>query len=237
MSEELCLVLPDKPDLERDRVAEAWRRGWGEVLPLGRFWDPPPLDASRVRLYGPDTFCLVLAQRLDLTLLCPPDGALAALPREQTLREIVLLPLSDAGALPFPRFVKSAVPKLFPARIYASRSDLDEQTRGLPQDTLLLASEVVRFESEIRCFVLDGQPVSVSAYEGRADLAVASTFARQVAGESLWPETFVLDIGEIAGRGLAVIEANAAWGSGLNGCSASAICACIARATRPTARS
>lgn len=237
MRQELCLLLPDKPDPERDRVAEAWRGGWGEVLPLGRFWDPPALDASRVRLYGPDTFCLVLAQKLDLALPSPPDGALAALPRELTLREIVLLPLSDAGSLPFPRFVKSAAPKLFPARVYASRGELDVQTRGLPPETPLLASEVVRFVSEIRCFVLDGVPVSISAYEGAADLAEANTFARRVARESLWPEAFVLDIGGIEGGGLAVVEANAAWGSGLNGCDAEAVCACIARATRPTARS
>jgi hypothetical protein len=40
----LTLLLPDKPDVERDALADVWERLEGSVMRLGRFWDPPALD-------------------------------------------------------------------------------------------------------------------------------------------------------------------------------------------------
>lgn len=54
------LLIPEKADPERDAVASAWEEAGGVALRFGRFWDPPPLDKERVRVYGNDTFCLVL---------------------------------------------------------------------------------------------------------------------------------------------------------------------------------
>jgi hypothetical protein len=45
------------------------------------------------------------------------------------------------------------------------------------------------------------------------------------------PATCVVDIGYIAQRGWAIIEANAVWGAGLNGCDPLAAAMCIAEAT------
>jgi hypothetical protein len=70
---ELLLLIPEKLDTERNAVAEVWQAQGGEVLRLGRFWDPPEINRSRVRLYGNDTFCLILAQKLQLELLSPSD--------------------------------------------------------------------------------------------------------------------------------------------------------------------
>ena len=67
----LTLIIPDKPDPERDSVANAWENSGGTVLRLGRFWDPPELISADVRVYGNDTFCLVLAQKLCLDLISP----------------------------------------------------------------------------------------------------------------------------------------------------------------------
>lgn len=75
----LTLLISDKPDPERDAVAAAWSEAGGQVVRLGRFWDPPSLDAARVRVYGADTFSQVLAQRLGLSLLSPPDDVLVSL--------------------------------------------------------------------------------------------------------------------------------------------------------------
>jgi hypothetical protein len=53
-----------------------------------------------------------------------------------------------------------------------------------------------------------------------------------VADRTSLPSTVVLDLGWFDGRWL-VIEANATWGAGSNGCDAAAVIACIAAATRP----
>jgi hypothetical protein len=74
------LVIPAKDDPEREQVAAAWTAGGGEVVRVDRFWDPPALDPKHVRLYGNDTFCLVLAQKWGMTLVVPPDDLLLRVP-------------------------------------------------------------------------------------------------------------------------------------------------------------
>lgn len=69
----LTLVMPDKSDLERDAVASQWEAAGGSVLRLGRFWDPPHIEASVVRVYGNESFCRVLEQKLGLDLCSPAD--------------------------------------------------------------------------------------------------------------------------------------------------------------------
>ena len=65
----MLLLIPEKSDLERDAIASAWIASGGEVLKLGRFWDPPlGLPAGRVRVYGGGAFCMVLAEKLNLSL-------------------------------------------------------------------------------------------------------------------------------------------------------------------------
>lgn len=227
----LILVVPERGDVERDAVAQAWQTGGGEVLRLGRFWDPPSLEAARVRAYGNDAFCLVLAQKLGLEPVSPPDDLLGHLDASLLGRAIELVTLADIDRLAYPCFVKSAVPKLFAARVYASVDALREETRGLAADTLLIVSEVVEFEAEVRCFVLAGQVLTLAAYEGEVlSLDAARELASRVATSPLVPRTCVLDVGHIRGRGWALIEANASWGAGLNGCDAAAAARCIAAA-------
>jgi hypothetical protein len=67
--QERTLLIPEKADIERDAVATIWADAGGNVMRLGRFWDPPEsLIPSQVTLYGNDTFCLVLEQKLGLSL-------------------------------------------------------------------------------------------------------------------------------------------------------------------------
>src|SRR5687767_8174705 len=76
---DLLLLIPDKDDEERAAIADVWAAAHGEVLRLGRFWEPPQVEPRRVRVYGNDTFCLVLAQKLSLELVSPPDDLLLRL--------------------------------------------------------------------------------------------------------------------------------------------------------------
>jgi hypothetical protein len=227
----LILLVPERTDVERDSVAACWAQHGGEVVRLGRFWEPPVLDPQRVRVYGNDTFCLILAQKLGLTLISPPDDLLLHLDASVLGRQLEGLPLADIGRLRYPIFVKSMVPKLFTARVYGSVQELQDETRGLEPETLLLASEIVKFTAEVRAFVLDGRVETLAAYEGTSvDLDAARALVCQVVGGARLPRTCVLDVGPILGRAWAVIEANATWGAGLNGCEPLAAARCIAAA-------
>ena len=52
----LNLLIPDKPDDERDAVARDFESGGGAVHRIARFWDPPAFEPSTVRVYGADAF-------------------------------------------------------------------------------------------------------------------------------------------------------------------------------------
>lgn len=225
--------MPIKPDDERDAVASAWARAGGEVERLGRFWAPPDFQRERVRLYGNDAFCLVLAQKLRLSLVSPPDSLLLHIGERMLKRRLRGMTLSATRNLVFPSFVKSAVPKIFRAAVYASRNEIEMATEGLEPSTLTLVSDAVTFDSEVRCWILDGQILSLAAYEGVL-VSGALEFASEVAAHPLLPATYVLDIGFVRDRGWAVIEANAAWGAGLNCCEPHAAVSCLTRACSPT---
>lgn len=232
----LTLVISDKPDVERDAVADVWSAAGGDVLRLGRFWDPPALHAARVRVYGADTFAQVLAQRLGLSLSSPPDDVLVRLSPTVTKRAVRACALAAAATIAFPSFVKSFIPKLIRSRVYASLADLLAETHGLEPDVELVVSEVVFFLSEVRAWTLDGEVCSIACYEGSADLADARMLASAVAQDPSVPAACVIDVGLTTDRGWVVIETNAAWGAGLNGCEPLAAAACIARATSAAAR-
>jgi hypothetical protein len=109
---------------------------------------------------------------------------------------------------------------------------LAEECRGLEAETPVIRSEVVTIVAEARAWVLDGAVVSCAVYEGAADPeAAGAEVARFLAALPL-PEACVLDAALIPERGWCLLEANAAWGAGLNGCDPHAAIRCIDRATR-----
>jgi hypothetical protein len=224
------LVIPAGADPERDAVARAWAAAGGDVERLDRFWEPPPLDTHQVRLYGNDTFCLVLAEVLGLVLVSPPNDLLLQLDATALGRELGSVALSGAAALAFPRFVKPMVPKQFPAAVYPDSSSLQAVTKGLNPATVLIESEPVRFEAEARAFVLHGEVVASGLYEGTAPLDGVAVAAAAVAARVPLPATFVLDLGWLNGRWV-VVETNATWGAGLNGCDAASVVPCVDAAT------
>jgi hypothetical protein len=73
-------------------------------------------------------------------------------------------------------------------------AELAAETAGLEPTTQLLVSEIVRFDNEVRCWLLDGHVVTLATYEGTADLDATRAFAAGAAGHAALP-TCVLDIG------------------------------------------
>lgn len=227
----LTLIIPEKTDAERDAMAAAWERAGGNVLRLGRFWDPPPVDAGAARLYGNDSFCMVLEQKLGLELVSPADDLLVHLPPAHLGRHVLTSTLADIGSHPFPAFVKSLIPKQIRSRIYADRPQLEAETAGLDTTASLIVSDPIDIIAEARSFILDGKVLDCSFYEGTADLQAARAFASSVATHTDLPRVVVLDVGLLRNGQWVVIELNPAWGAGLNGCDAELIIPAIAAAT------
>jgi hypothetical protein len=173
-----------------------------------------------------------VAHALQLELVAPEDDLLVTSAPEWLRREVWGCELGDLQARRFPLFVKPLAPKLFPAAVYASWHALRRQTEGLLATTQVLASEPVSLDCEVRCLVLDGQVLSCSVYEGVGPVREARQFAQSFAEHHEAGPTYALDVGSIPGRGWAVIEANAIWGSGLNGCDPEAMADCVSAATR-----
>lgn len=228
------LVIPDKSDLERDEVAKVWEEHGGKVTRIARFWEPPELDREKIRLYGNHIFCLILAQKFKLKLISPLDDFLMKLSDKWLKRGVRLSTLLEAEKFCYPCFIKPLAPKIFTARKYISYEDLLEECKQLDNGTPLVYSDIIEISSEVRMFILDGQVISASVYEGVADINDAKAFINAFNSENfdMIPPTCVIDIGYTVEQGWAIIEANAVWGAGLNGCDPLAAAMCIAEATK-----
>jgi len=238
------LVLP--PRFTPDTIAmshAAVDAGWS-VERLSAWRVPDWLRGQDVALYGEPLFAAVVAEHLGLMLLEPPFDWLPTLPADYRLREVRLTALHAARALREPAFVKPADDKCFLAGVFSSGELLPAED-VLPGTTPVLIAEVVRWEVEFRCFVLEREVVALSPYLRRGELArspdggwdderieEARAFAQRIVSDNdvEAPPAVVIDVGVIEGRGWAVIEANAAWGSGIYGCDPTAVLPVVKRA-------
>jgi len=168
-----------------------------------------------------------LAEQLGIELLEPAETWLAELPDDFKRRQVSAVPLAAARRMPGPVFAKPPNDKSFEAKVYASGSDLPQSD----EDRLILVAEPVQWTCEFRCFCLDGSVLTLSPYlrSGRLarqddfwaseeELQTARELAETVLALASLPRAVALDVGQIDGRGWAVVEANGAWASGIYGC-------------------
>lgn len=195
-------------------------------------------------LYGEALFGPTLAEQLGIELSNPPEDWLVRLPAEYKRREISLMLLGQARANHGAAFVKPPNDKSFPADVYIGSELPTEYTDDMP----VLVSDVVRWEKEFRCFVLDRQLHTYSLYSRFGELQREAEFAstpeedqqveafvaRLLADERVdLPRASVVDVGLISGRGWACVEQNAAWGAGIYGCNPAAVLEVIRHAATP----
>jgi hypothetical protein len=242
------LLLPprmtdDSQMLQQAAVAQSWR-----VERLANWRPPSWLRNEQVVLYGEPLFADVVAGSLGLALLeCPPDW-LTRLPSHYLRRTVRFGTLAEARRCTAPTFIKPALDKCFQAGVYASGEALPATVAMLPETTPVLCAEPVQWEIEFRCFVLEPTLAALSPYLREGELVQAedgswpassleTTEAEHCIHSILLdhavplPPAVVVDIGRIAGRGWAIIEANAAWGSGLYGCDPDQVLAVLLRAS------
>jgi len=202
------------------------------------------LAPEEVVVYGETLLADAVAGALDLALFEPTIAWLPSLPEALRLRAVELCTLGEARRSGRGMFIKPVDDKFFPARVYAE-VDVDP---GVGDDLMVLVAEPVRFGLEVRAFVCDGRVAGLSAYIrdgaiargegdwplGQVEEDAARACLERVIAEVALPPAVVVDVGEIVGRGWAVVEANPAWASGLCGVDPAAVLpvlrrACVAR--------
>lgn len=185
-----------------------------------------------------------LAGQFGLKLLEPAQDWLPRLPAEYRKREVTISTLKDARRLSSPAFVKPPNDKSFPAKVYLG-SELPAEYDDLSP---VLISEVVAWIKEFRCFILDRRLMAMSIYLRNGELqrenGFAATEEERVEAEELLrrvlddervdlPRAAVIDVGMTADRGWAVVEQNAAWGSGIYGCDPAQVLHVLRHAATP----
>jgi ATP-grasp domain, R2K clade family 2 len=188
-------------------------------------WRLPKKALPNPVVYVESLFAPMIAEQLGITLHEPPDDWLVTLPEKFRKRTIALTTVDEAKELlkNGPLFVKPPNDKSFAARVYKEMPEYVEKD--------VLVQEVIGWEKEFRCFCLDKKVLTLSIYwkNGQlmknenwyatpAELEEAKSFAESVINEVDTPRAVVIDVGVIKDRGWAVVELNAAWGSGIYGC-------------------
>jgi ATP-grasp domain, R2K clade family 2 len=234
MKDGTILIIPDKPDEERDALAEVWEKKYGEVMRVGKFWIKPETNGKNVALYGYDSFCLVLAQIMNLEMISPKDEWIAILDYPWIKREIDIKEISQIDEIVFPKFIKPTIPKLFKGQIYTSKNALLEAITDIKEDEKLIISSILAVDKEVRVFVLDRKIQDLAFYEGEGELEDAQIFATNFLKNTDLdlPKTFVMDLGYNKNEGWFIVEFNSSWGAGLNFCKPEKVIDCIKEATK-----
>jgi hypothetical protein len=193
-------------------------------------------------LYGEALFGPALAEQLGIELLSPPEDWLVRLPQEHRKRVITLSTLGAERGRADAAFIKPPNDKSFPAGVYRG-ADLPA---GYAEDMPVLVSEVVQWEMEFRCFVLDRRLCTYSLYSRHGELQRDAGFNSDEAEDRELeafvgalladprvelPRAIVVDAGYITGAGWACVELNAAWGAGIYGCDPTAALRVIEQAS------
>jgi ATP-grasp domain, R2K clade family 2 len=238
------LVLSPRHSPDSIAVGRAAREAGWDVARQSSWRVEPPSDSEPV-VYGEPLFCAAAAEALGLRLLEPRLDWLARLPERFRRRDVRAATLGDAR-LGGRAFVKPADDKAFRAGVW----DAAELPAALDESTPVLIAEVVDFVREFRCFVLDRRVTTLSIYArggtlaaGDGDypatadeLSAARALTEELLAEIAAPPAVVIDVGEIAGRGWAVVEANPCFGAGIYGCDPAAVLPVLARASVLAAR-
>jgi hypothetical protein len=207
----------------------ASRLGWN-IERLNGWRVPAHLKPSDdLVLYVEALFGPTIAEQLGLNLLSPPEDWLVRLPIEYKLRQIELMTLAMARHIETAAFIKPPNDKSFPAAIYKGSELPTEYDDNMP----VLVSDIVAWNLEFRCFVLNRSLVTYSIYARNGEPQSRTEF-QSVPDEDRGLESFVatlvsdprvdlptatvIDVGYIDGAGWACVEQNAAWGAGIYGC-------------------
>ena len=201
---------------------------------LNRFnakWNvPEEFRADVIAVYGEDIYAEIVSEQCNLSLTKPKDDWLSEISEEFTKRKISygqLKEFVDEENI----FIKCSDFKSFKAGVFDKVKNI-KGFDSLDMESTVFTSEVVEWELEVRCFVLNNEIKTYSSYwrNNAFDTDLLSETEQKGLFEffeifiqkysSTLPKAVVLDFGIIKGKGWALIEANPAWCSGLYACDA-----------------
>ncbi|CAM2011719.1 ATP-grasp domain-containing protein [Acanthopleuribacter pedis] len=240
------LLLSPRAVEDGTRLADAAAElGWASRR-LTSWRIPTEMETPEsVAIYGEPLFARIVANQLGKKLLEPTHDWLTKVPHAFRRRTIAMHPFGQCAVLHYPCFIKPPDDKLFPAKVYASASDLPHRP-DLAPDQPVLVSEPVRFTKEFRCHLLHGRVVSFSRYSRNGDLLIsaddpdqteAHRFCQDLADSMprLIPPAVVVDVGLLESAHWAVVEANPCFGAGIYAGDPAAILPVLLEACRPAA--
>lgn len=235
MDKPTTLLIPEKTDIEFEQVFATWTKNGGRIKRLGKYWiKDEEIARGKIAIYGSQAFAFVLAQIYNVELLSPDDTLIARLEHNWTKRNVEIKKIGQIVEDNFPIFIKPVIPKIFNASVFQTIADFRLATNGLEKtEEILLASVVDNIQAEARCFVKDGIVKDIAFYEGSADLVSGKEFVSKFINDNKdkLPHVAVVDIAFSHQTGWFILEFNACWGAGLNGCKAENVIDCIIEAT------
>ncbi|VEP17511.1 conserved hypothetical protein [Hyella patelloides LEGE 07179] len=219
------------------RYTEDSQTLWRVAINLG--WDVERLTKWQIPnsllsvkepvLYLEALMAPMFAKQFKLQLLEPPEDWLPKLPEKYRKREIQITIFAQARKLEIAAFIKPPNNKGFPAKVYKG----NELPDGYSDNTPVLIAEIVEWEKEFRCFILNRTLKTFSIYLREGILQKQQNFYHSkeeekelinfvdelLADKNIeFPTATVLDVGVIKDCGWAVVELNAAWGLGIYNC-------------------
>ncbi len=235
MQKPTILLIPEKTDVEFEQVFATWTKDGGQIKRLGKYWiKDEELAKQQIAIYGNQSFAFVLAQIYNVELVSPDDTLIARLGNEWTKRTVELKQIGQISEIDFPIFIKPVIPKIFVAGVFQTLADFREVTKGLEENEEILVSNIVEhIQAEARSFIKDGVVKDIAFYEGSGDLESGRHFVSKFINDnkSKLPNVAVVDIAFSKQTGWFILEFNACWGAGLNGCNAGKVIDCIIGAT------
>lgn len=231
MSIHPILLIPEKHDIETNQIGEAWINLGGEVRRLGKYWiKDPSLNIGNIAVYGNQTFALVLAQIYEIPLTTPDDTLIARLDKQWTKRTITIDTLGNASNYDFPLFLKPVIPKNFTAKVYNTSEDMASIIAICDQEEEVIISSVIEnITAECRAYILNGKIMDIAFYEGSGNADDCQAFLQSFIdhNNTIMPKTLVVDLAYSPHTDWLILEFNASWGAGLNGCDADKVIYCI----------
>jgi hypothetical protein len=107
--------------------------------------------------------------------------------------------------------------KLFPGKPLKEFRDLIS-TRHLPDEQIVVTSEIVEFQSEYRAFVMDGEILGIHYYKGNIRLFPDFTVIdRAIAAYTSAPAAYAINFGIVADGRTLLVETNEAHSLGCYG--------------------
>lgn len=201
---------------------------------LNRFnakWNvPEEFRGDVIAVYGEDIYAEIVAEQCNLTLTKPSDDWLSLISETFTKRKINYGKLKEFIHLEN-IFIKCSDFKSFKAGVFDKVTDINGFD-SLDLGSMVFTSEVVHWDLEVRCFVLNGKIETYSSYwrnnqfdtQGLSETEKTQLFNFFddfiVQYQNTLPNAIVIDFGIIQNKGWALIEANPAWCSGLYACNA-----------------